>query len=359
MLTITSEIIASHESNLRQFEYVIVQHLKRDTVEFVELLRRVGCNVLKVIGVSYSVDNVALELLRKSNFEVEVPPFSEISTCLLNFVSKCAGPLVILDVGGYGSAVALRPELASKVRFIVEETNNGLWQYQIIHPQCPVVDVASIENKSVENAYVGKRIVDGVHQFFEENDLVCPTEGYVVTGFGGIGRSVCSALGLRGIHAAVVELDERKLAIAEALGHRVAKSIGDFINAGVIIGCTGMPSVKYDHLVGLLGKPYLMSGSSKKVEFEDVLVRGTFSPSKLKNAILEQVTGTFLVNNGEPINLHYGSLNEETSDFMFANIASAIIEGSSLRAAGIHRLSDDRQKDICAHWWNSYRSKRA
>jgi S-adenosylhomocysteine hydrolase len=357
MLKITSEIIRSHKALLCKHDYVVVQHLKNDTAEFVELMQKVGCNILQVLGVNYSVDEAALERLRQLRLQVDVPDsYSEIPARLLSLVEKIENPAIILDVGGYGVAVAERPAAAKKVSFIVEDTNNGLWQYQSIHPQIPIIEVASIENKSVENAFVGRRIVDGVGQFFKDNDLTLSHAGVVVVGFGGIGRSVCSALSLKGINAAVVEVDERKLAIAEALGHRVGKSIGDFIDAKVIIGCTGVASVNFDHLAGLPGKPFLISGSSKEVEFENVLVQGRFSQSQFKNASKEEITGSVLVNNGEPINLHYGSLDEETSDFMFANIAYAIIEGTSLNAPGISKLSDDSQRDICRLWWNCYRS---
>jgi S-adenosylhomocysteine hydrolase len=357
MLTITAKIVEGHESIFRQFDYIIVQHLKQDTLEFVECLLRSGCNISKIYGISYSVDQGSLDSLRNLKLNVEVPPFAELSVRLRKLFEERDGPAVILDVGGYGSAVALRSELAQKVRFVVEDTNHGLWQYQSIRPRCPIIEVASIENKSVENAYVGRRIVDGVEQFFKEGGIAIPSDGYVVVGFGGIGRSVCSALALKGINAGVAEVDERKLAIAEAFGHKVGKSIGEFVDAKVIIGCSGKSSVNHDHLAGLRVGPFLISGSSKKVEFEDVIIQGKILESKIKNASIEKITGAIIVNNGEPINLHYGSLNEETSDFMFANIASAIIEGASSHEAGIYGLSDERQRGICALWWTHYRSQ--
>ena len=211
MLRITSEIIASHESLLKKYKYAIVQHLKLDTVEFIESLRKAGCCISQVFGVSYSVDQAALSQLRSSGVPVDVPDsFSQIPSRLLAIVKDCPDDLIILDVGGYACAVAERPELASKVRFIVEDTNNGLWQYNSINPRVPIIEVASIENKSVENAFIGRRIVDGITQFFQREQLMVPDAGYVVVGFGGIGRSVCSALSLKGINAAVAEIDERK-----------------------------------------------------------------------------------------------------------------------------------------------------
>lgn len=278
---------------------------------------------------------------------LEIKEFSEIAGYLRAVILPRAARAVLLDVGGYGSEIAAMPAVSKKLEFIVEETNNGLWQYQSIALQCPVIDVASIENKSVENAFVGRRIVDGAYQFFFESGIPPPGQDYVVIGFGGIGQCVCSALALRGINASVVELNERKLAVAEALGHRVGRLVDCFADARVIIGCTGVSSVTLGQLAHLTERPFLISGSSKNVEFGDVLIDGVLSPMGSKNALIEQKTGAVIVNNGLPINFHYGSLNNETSDFMFANLTAAMIEGTERRGGKIFKLSEEWQTEIC------------
>jgi S-adenosylhomocysteine hydrolase len=356
MLAVTTELVIPALGVLSDFEYCIVQHLKQDTAEFVGLLARSGIKINKVVGVSYSVDPQALERIRGDGINVEVVEYSEISSRLVALRQEAQRPSVILDVGGYGSAVALRRDLAEKVPFIVEDTNNGLWRYREIHPHCPIVEVASIPNKAVENGFVGRRIVDAIDTFCFQNALSMPSEDVVVVGFGGIGRAVCSSLAFRGIRANVVDVNERHLAIAEAVGHPVAKSVGDFASAKIIIGCSGVASVAYSHLAGMKPGTMLISGSSKRVEYEDVLLQGKFVPCDLQNALRDKVSGAILVNQGEPINLHYGSLDEETSDFMYANIASAMIEGASLRVPGIFSLSEGAQQQICKLWWARYRS---
>jgi S-adenosylhomocysteine hydrolase len=355
MLSITSKLIMANEGVLKQFEYFIVQHLKNDTVKFVGLLQKIGCRISNVIGVSYSVEDTALECLQHREFRVDVKDFTELAAFLREMILLRARPVVLLDVGGYGSGLAGADGFSRFLRFIVEDTKNGLWQYQSIVPHCPIIDVASIENKAVENAFVGRRIVDGLFKFFSEGNISRPMQrNYVVVGFGGIGQSVCSALALKGINAAVVELDERKLAFAEAIGHRIARSIDSFRNAEIVIGCTGTSSVSMEQLIALPCQPLLISGSSKRIEFQDILSQGEFSQSMSDNALVEKRTGATIVNKGEPINLHYGSLNNETSDFMFANITAAIIEGSGVSENKIVKLSDQWQNKICRLWSEYY-----
>jgi adenosylhomocysteinase len=359
MLSITSNLIEAYGKVLSQFDYVIVQHLKQDTVEFVGQLGRAGCQISKVIGISYSVDADALDRLREKGVDVEVRGFAELPGYLYEIIFRRDRPVVLLDVGGYGSEVAASEFSSRVLRFVVEDTKNGLWRYQSILPQCPIMEVASIENKAVENAFVGRRIVDGMWSFFSEAGISFPTRGYVVLGFGGIGQSVCSALALRGINAGVVESSERGLALAEAIGHRIARSINGFADAEVFIGCTGTSSISMEQLKSQQMRPFLISGSSKRIEFGDILTRGTVSPSPLGNALVEKSTGAVIVNNGEPINLRYGSLNNETSDFMFANITAAIIEGSEARETKIFKLSDKWQQEICRLWAEYYLRSRA
>jgi hypothetical protein len=278
-----------------------------------------------------------------------VKSFREIAEHVQEIVRHYDGEdIVIWDVGGYAAQVMSDAPYAMKIRYAVEDTNNGLWIYQNAHLRRPVIEVASIENKRVENAFVGRRIVDGIEKHLAEFDSGFDCGEVVVVGFGGIGQSVCSALCLKGINCCVVEIcvveiDERKLAIADAMGHRVARSISHFSEAKIVIGCTGKPSVKLADLGGSDGA-FLFSGSSKQIEFADVLAN-------------EETTtrGKFVVaNEGKPINFRYGSLDPQISDFMYANIIGAIIEGDDKVESIVHKLSDSWQEKICQAWTGYY-----
>jgi hypothetical protein len=73
----------------------------------------------------------------------------------------------------------------------------------------------------------------------------------------------------------------------------------------------------------------------------------------LENAQVETATNAVVVNGGKPINLRYGSLNDEMSDFMFADILAAVVEGSQIATPGIRKLSDVWQEEI-ARWWERH-----
>jgi len=182
-----------------------------------------------------------------------------------------------------------------------------------------------------------------------------PSSDIVVVGFGGIGMSVCVALRLRGINPAVVDVDSGKLALARAMEFPVGRSVTNFPRASIVIGCTGTAAVNLDDLMRLTNKPYLVSGSSKQIEFGDVLRRGNITKcAHLTNSDVDVSTGAIIVNNGKPINFLYGSLNDEMSDFMYADILAAVIEGGRIQRRGIRKLSEEWQAEVARRWERHY-----
>jgi len=174
-LPICAGLLTEYHDDFIKYRHFIIQHLKYDTLEIVSGLHDGGCNVGEVIAIDYSCDDDALNAVRQLGIAVAIERYERIAARLLQRVYQSDGHnLVLWDVGGYASVVCADPELCSKVKFCIEDTNNGLWAYQR-EPQlfCPVVDVASIGNKHVENGYVGKKIVEGVLQFLEKMDYGC------------------------------------------------------------------------------------------------------------------------------------------------------------------------------------------
>jgi S-adenosylhomocysteine hydrolase len=356
-LPICEQLLRAHASDFCRQEHLIVQHLKFDTATIAQRLRDLGGKIRSVIAIDYSCDPAALSELEQAGIPVSFVRFTEIGEFVSNAGSDYEHDnLAVWDVGGYAADTIANRALARKIRFAVEDTNSGLWRYQSKDElYCPVIEVASIEHKQVENAHVGKRIVETSETFFRTNGVAMPTTDVAVIGFGGIGRNVCASLRRRGINPTVVEIDRRKLALAHAADHPVATSIGEVVDARLIFGCTGKASVKFDELRKLRNQAFLISGSSKQIEFSDVFSKAhVIKVDTFVNAVLEPTSKAVVVNNGEPINLHYGSLSPEISDFMYAAILAAVIEGDTVRRAAIHQLSDRWQQEIAELWYEHY-----
>jgi hypothetical protein len=83
------------------------------------------------------------------------------------------------------------------------------------------------------------------------------------------------------------------------------------------------------------------------------LNRGQISKGR-NGHLIEETTNCVIVNNGEPINLRHASLNAEISDFMYANVIGAVVEGGDLQVNRIFQLSDAWQRKVCHMWAERY-----
>jgi S-adenosylhomocysteine hydrolase len=167
-LPISAQLLAENQAVFREYNHLIIQHLKSDTAEIAIALSDIGCNLLHLVAIDYSVDPAALSSVRERGIQVSVESFERISDFVSNFISYCtAGDVVVWDVGGYAADVVSDPNLAKKIRFVLEDTNGGLWRYQSRAMQFPIMEIARIENKKIENAFVGRRIVEASEDFFK------------------------------------------------------------------------------------------------------------------------------------------------------------------------------------------------
>ena len=74
--------------------------------------------------------------------------------------------------------------------------------------------------------------------------------------------------------------------------------------------------------------------------FSDVFSHGkVLKSSEFENAHHEMGTDAIIANNGEPINLQQDSLNDEISDFMYADILAGVIDRKSTRLNSSHSLT--------------------
>jgi hypothetical protein len=63
-LPICAGILAEYREDFRPYPHIIVQHLQFDTVEIVDGLVEIGCDVRKLIAIDYSCDTAALEVTK-------------------------------------------------------------------------------------------------------------------------------------------------------------------------------------------------------------------------------------------------------------------------------------------------------
>jgi len=337
--------------------FVIVQHVREDTRRALNVMRGHGLSVPLIVGISYSLDGNAHAGILADGHPIEVLNPDDISARLEAFLDhQGEKSTVLVDVGGYGATLVAKPQYSTKLIGVVEETNNGLWRYQASAPLVPVVQIASCDNKHPENVRVGDAVVEAATQILIGAGRDPQAEFFAVLGYGGIGENVVRALAKRGLRFGVYDTRPQKRMLAhvrdvEAPGRQLLLA-----KASVVIGCSGQSSVLASDDLALKNGVVLISGSSKAIEFSDYVAGHSFSPLAFCPGMEASTNGkAVLVNGGQPVNFHFGSLPLDLGDFQFANIIGSIewlLSGHM--AAGIHELCEDAQSRIAEDWLTIY-----
>lgn len=137
---------------------LIIQHLLRDTEEFVWLISS-RWNVVGIIGIPYSAKNDVIQRLKRCSLVVVPQSVGEMESAISHILSTLRDPTLVLDVGGYCAGLATTAGLP--IAGIVEETRQGHWRYQHVEKDLryPVLSIAQSSAKQIEHLTVGPSIV--------------------------------------------------------------------------------------------------------------------------------------------------------------------------------------------------------
>lgn len=313
-------------------ELILIHHLHEVALPFIKSLAE-SYRIRKIIGIPYSsVDFVVEEL--KESFDVVVPKkLSEISYIVKQLVSLTSSNIIIEEIGGYTTDIADFLDESKHVLGIVEDTHHGHWLWQNTKlNRLPVLSVAYSSIKRVEDAYVAKSIIDGLARYLHDNGFKSIKEQRIlVIGFGNIGEQLCKYLNLRCQNLLVYDADPIRL-LKASIDYNVSR---DFSNADIVIGVTGKQSITADDAKKLNPNTLLISGSSKRIEFDQSL------PG--------------IVNNGEPINLRHSVVPSKILDLVYGSLVYCINKldnGFSIK--GLNNLTHIEQQEIVREYNKVY-----
>jgi len=301
---IFSKILSN--TNFDGFKFVFVYHLNHNNAPFLkEWVKQ--AQTIAIISIPYSEVKSVKNSLHKYTKIKSPLNIEEIPKLLLKICNKeQKGKIVIVEIGGYSSYITSK---LKNVAFIIEDTNQGHW----LHAKTQrtkshvVISIAKTVIKKMENRIVGESIVRSLENLFQKQ---LPDKNFKkltigVISYGGIGSSVCNSLKTRNIIPFVYDLDITKMAQAYADGYKVVKKNKLLSSSDLIIACTGQPSIKIKDLVILKKNAFLFSGSSKKIEFQNLMPLIKFEKNR-KNKMLQKIiylNKSFWIGyEGQPIN---------------------------------------------------------
>lgn len=368
-LPVLAQCIAASQTSFRPVSLLIVQHIKKNTIEFIRLLKLAGFRDITVIGKSYSVDPNALKSMRKYA-RVIVPTLAQLErVSYIGLVIKKAintQPFLCFDLGGHFSKYfAQTSSVPKNLLGIIEETKNGIWFDELSDFKMPLLSVAESHIKKYGEAYFVARAIIRNTENILINDFQESLAGkrILVLGYGMIGSELASLLKEQA-RVSVYDLKSSLMVKARIQGFDVLTDLSTLENFDVIIGITGQYVLKHE-ILALKHNVVLVNGSTRKREFDFRSVS-----SKVDREIQKDTHTSILFSGGKtlrllahgyPVNFFRSeSVPEYVLDLLYAEI---FLLGELLMAKkvppGFYSIEKhfSHIEETVAHAWLSHWSK--
>lgn len=365
------------EQPLAKVATVLVLHLLSDVRGFLDTLLALGLDPDKtvVVNIPYSTKAATVATLwctglRRMHLSDEYPISDAVAAAveeLAEIVSDGETKILVIEDGGYIGPYLHRhrPDLLGQVLGVVEQTANGIYQYEAnesaglkeIVPSVPVMSVAESQlKKDLESPLIGDAVVRNVTDLVAiSSNLSIRKFNAVVLGYGATGSRVAESLrGPLDSPPKVFDTDAAKRAAALEAGFDVEDTVAAACaGADLIIGCTGRTSVSGAVLMNLDKDCFFANGSSKRLEleWEDLgsLISNTVT---LKGGSGARVTlhngrNLTLLANGYPVNFFGESVPDEEIAFVYGLLLrAALLVLESGIEPGFHDIPMEIQDEI-------------
>ena len=128
--------------------------------------------------------------------------------------------IIIFDIGGYFSRwIQKNIELSNKIKFIIEDTENGYQKYENLKTNIPILSVARSPLKDNEDNLVGESVVFSSDVLLRKMGEIIEYKKCGIIGYGKIGESIGKNLLQKGVKPIVY--DQNAIKQIRALGNEI------------------------------------------------------------------------------------------------------------------------------------------
>lgn len=343
-------------------QLVLITHILPDRPPLIEALAE-KLDLALIIAIPYSCNNAVFARLDQSYpmHRMELSDLLDEERLSDLIKSKVTSDFVVLEIGGYfcGAAANFVEANAPRALGIVEGTESGARRYfseQI--PRLPVVAMPMSSVKDAESRLIGDSCIFSLEKILRDIGTTQEPKTVFVNGFGRIGESVAKACRGRGYDVVVFDIDIERRLQAIASGYRVPERKHCLEQCDIVFGCSGTQSFSLDDLTHLRGRTYLVSATSKDVEFSfgelQKHIKFDTMPSKFARAELEN-SEILVINSGHPVNFidgaDVGFLLTLLQAEMLASIGAIL---ASEVSPGVHPPSRARRLELSRLWFDAF-----
>lgn len=361
-LSVLAQLIQDNRTDFRPVSLLVVQHIKKNTVEFIRLLREAGFRDITLIGKPYSVDKEALKAIQ-SYAKVVMPTFTQLERVtyiglIINKVIR-KQPFICLDLGGHFSKYFQSLSASPKGLIgVIEETKNGIW-FDPAALKIPLFSVAQAHLKNYGEVYfVARAILRSTENILvNEFQQTLAGKNILLLGYGLIGNSLAPML-QREARVTVYDLLPSLRLKARINGLHVLNSPARLSEFDVVIGTTGAYALKHE-LISLKHGAILVNGSTRKREFDFRTITKHIE-GKVEEKVYTKYTLTsgkvlYLLAHGYPVNFfETESVPEYILDLLYSEMFLLCQELIKKRYnPGFYRIEEhfaDLEEIVAAQW---------
>lgn len=343
-------------------EQFVVQHIYPDTVRLLNVLHK-AVPIHTLIAISYSGNSDCMKELKALGIRLVSPDHKTMLDVIGRELQSCvramesAGKRVLIhEVGGMALSAAHAPGFFSVDTIVaaMEVTKQGVWAAERCAPLLfPQFNIATTYVKKIEGNQVGEAVVASIELIMRGQGIDLAGRKAAVTGFGWIGRGTAVGLRKRNMSVAVHDINPLLALEASIEGFEV---VPRFAEVMLMVGCTGKQSIDLDILKQLPNGCVLASGASKNHEIDLAALqamtkRVTAIHQHVDAYLMEDGRTLYLMNDGYPINFTGPSVADEVVELLFAELIVQVPDAlSGEYTAGVHTLSEAREKLLAAEW---------
>lgn len=342
---------------------IVVTHLLPDRIALIPAISKL-VTIGAILAIPYSLDTTTQDQL-KDEYLIFTPRLAELRDpeYLTNLVLEVSGDnkVILMDIGGYFAAAhdSLAALFGERLIGIVEDTEAGHRSYEALQsPKVPIISVARSDLKAPEDNLVGKSVAYSIEKALRERDAIISSMHCLILGYGKVGKGVASAMHAQNYRVTVYDIDPKKRIEALSHGFGSPERSPAIAAAQLIIGATGCNSVLPEDIPILQDGCWLISASSKDVEFPiDFMMRTSDYRTSSDHVTLLSFQGkkVALFAEGRPLNFVDGAAMGEFIGVVQAELLASI--RYLLNASppnGLNELPTDIKDEIALAWCDAF-----